>query len=90
MNDSKTFLAFVTLLAVALCNGNKVSRASEPNEGLVVERKIYAFPSYEQAVQTTDVQKADIETLLQGVESRAAVALGLGILPSRYVPPRSD
>jgi hypothetical protein len=31
--------------------------ASDPNDGLVIECKIYAFPSYEQAVETTDVEK---------------------------------
>jgi len=57
VKKSKTFLAFVTLLAVTLCKGQQVSRASDTNDGLVIERKIYAFPSYEQAVQTTDVEK---------------------------------
>jgi len=57
MNNSKAFLIFITLLAVTLCHGRQVSRASDPNDGLVIERKTYAFPSYEQAVQTTDVEK---------------------------------
>jgi hypothetical protein len=48
-------LAFVALLAVTLCR--QVSLASDPNDGLVIERKTYTFPPYEEAVQTTDVEK---------------------------------
>lgn len=57
MKNFKALLTFVTLLTVTLCNGERVSRASDPNDGLVIERKVYAFPSYEKAVQTTDVEK---------------------------------
>ena len=49
MNTSKAFLVLVTLLEVTLCNGVQVSRASDPNDGLLIERRIYTFPSYEQA-----------------------------------------
>ena len=57
MNPSKGFLVVVALLAVALCNDNQVSRAADTNDGLVVERISYTFPTYEQAVETTDVEK---------------------------------
>ena len=57
MNNSRTLLVLATFLAITLCNGKQVSLASDPNDGLMIERKIYAFPSYEQAVQTTDVEK---------------------------------
>ena len=57
MNSSKGFLVVVALLAVALCNVKQVSGAAVTNNGSVVERKTYAFPTYEQAAETTDVEK---------------------------------
>ena len=57
MNPPRGFLFVVALLAVALCNNNQVSRAADTNDGLVIENKTYAFPTYEQAVETTDVEK---------------------------------
>jgi hypothetical protein len=45
MNNSRAFLAFVVPLAITLCNGKQVLLASDPNDGLVIERKPYAFPS---------------------------------------------
>lgn len=57
MKHSKTFLVLVPLLAVTLCNGEQVPRAFDPNDGLVIERKIYDFPSFEKAAETTDVGK---------------------------------
>jgi dipeptidyl aminopeptidase/acylaminoacyl peptidase len=57
MKNRKAFLAFVILLVVTLYSDTQVSRASDPSDGLLIERKVYAFPSYEQAVQTTDVEK---------------------------------
>jgi len=57
LNNSRAFLAFYRSSGCNLCNGKQVLLASDPNDGLVIERKPYAFPSYEQAVQTTDVEK---------------------------------
>ena len=57
MNSREGLLVVVALLAVALCNDNPVSGAAVTNNGSVVERKTYAFPTYEQAVETTDVEK---------------------------------
>ena len=51
MNSSKGFLVVIALLAVALCNDKQVSGAVVTNNGSVVERKAYAFPTYEQAVE---------------------------------------
>ena len=57
MKTSKSRLVFVTLLALTLCYGGQASRAADTSDGLVIERRIYAFPSYEKAVRTTDVKK---------------------------------
>ncbi|HEX8492466.1 MAG TPA: prolyl oligopeptidase family serine peptidase [Pyrinomonadaceae bacterium] len=49
--------AFVLLLFVILyacCN--HVSFAVETNDGSIIERKAYSFPTYEQAVKDTDVE----------------------------------
>jgi len=57
MNTSKAFLVLVTLLTVSVCNADQASRDANADDGSVVERKTYAFPTYEQAVETTDVEK---------------------------------
>jgi hypothetical protein len=57
LNNSRAFLAFYRSSGCNLCNGKQVLLASDPNDGLVIEREPYAFPSYEQAVQATDVEK---------------------------------
>ena len=57
MKNFVTFLAFTTLLVVIPGNGQQVSPASDTSDGSVVERKTYEFPSYEKAVDTTDVEK---------------------------------
>ena len=56
MRNCKAFRVLVSLLVVALGHQNDL-RASDPNDGLVAERKPYTFQSYEQAVQATDVEK---------------------------------
>jgi dipeptidyl aminopeptidase/acylaminoacyl peptidase len=71
MKTSKAFLLYVSLLAITVCSGRQISRASDANDGVVIERKIYAFPSYEQAVQNTDVEKyASKETYEAAVNDR--------------------
>ncbi|HSS20190.1 MAG TPA: prolyl oligopeptidase family serine peptidase [Pyrinomonadaceae bacterium] len=45
------------LLVVLFCSANQILRASETNDGSIVERKTYSFPTYEQAVEKTDVEK---------------------------------
>jgi dipeptidyl aminopeptidase/acylaminoacyl peptidase len=67
VKNSKAFLLFVTLLAVIVCNVEPVLRAAESNDGLVIERKFYAFPSYEQAMRTTDVEKYSKQAYEQAV-----------------------
>ena len=98
MNNSRALLAFVALLAVALCNGKQVLLASDPNDGLVIERKPYAFPSYEQAVQTTDVEKYTTKQAYEKAVSHGDSALeklkymsdGLKVVAYLYKPRETE
>jgi dipeptidyl aminopeptidase/acylaminoacyl peptidase len=54
MNLLKSSAVFVIRIFVALLSA---SSAFALNDGAIIERKVYAFPSYEQAVQATDVEK---------------------------------
>ena len=56
MKRLHAFLAFVTSLTIVL-GGIQITHAADSKDGLVVEDTAYPFPSYEQAVQTTDVEK---------------------------------
>jgi dipeptidyl aminopeptidase/acylaminoacyl peptidase len=60
MKRLQAFLAFVTLFTIVL-GGIQITRAADSKDGLVVEDKAYSFPSYEQAVQTTDAEKYTTE-----------------------------
>jgi hypothetical protein len=60
MKRLQAFLASATLFTIIL-NGMQITNAGDSEDGLVVEDKAYPFPSYEQAVQTTDVEKYTTE-----------------------------
>ena len=57
MNTSRALAVLITLLAMMLGAGEQVLRASDSNDGSIIQRKTYAFPSYEKAVEITDVEK---------------------------------
>jgi dipeptidyl aminopeptidase/acylaminoacyl peptidase len=53
MRVSQALLIPLALLAVSVCNAQRLGS----DDGLLIERKTYAFPAYEQAAQATDVEK---------------------------------
>ena len=56
MRITKVMWAFAVLGLISICAESRVSCAYVTQAGQVVERKTYVFPSYEQAVQITDVE----------------------------------
>ena len=52
----KTLLTLVTFLVINLYACNVVALAFNPDDGSVVERQAYSFPSYEQAAQATNIK----------------------------------
>lgn len=71
MTAAKKLSILTTLLVVNLFVFNQVSFASGTNDGSIVERKVYSFPSYEEAVKATDVENyASKESYQRAVNDR--------------------
>ncbi len=96
MRSSKSFTAAALLLAACFASPASGARAAE--DGAVVERKAYSFPSYEQAVRDTDVEryadKAEYESAVGDakfeLEKLKYLSDGLKVVAYLYRPKQVD
>lgn len=95
---SKTFFIFALCLALAPDTSGQPSPAPGVNDGAIVERKVYAFPAYEKAVEATDVEDyASKEAYERAVGDRrfefqklTYVSDGLKVVAYLYKPTRTE
>jgi len=86
------------VLLLVLAASQSFSRPSDATDGVVTERKAYTFPSYDKAVETTDVeiyaQKADYEKAVGDVnfefEKLKYMSDGLKVTAYLYKPKRTE
>src|SRR4051812_8525989 len=96
MRSLKSFTASALLLAA--CFVFPASGAPTAEDGAVVERKVYGFPSYEQAVRDTDVEryadKAEYESAVGDakfeLEKLKYLSDGLKVVAYLYRPKQAD
>jgi dipeptidyl aminopeptidase/acylaminoacyl peptidase len=94
---SKACVAFAALLMFVVCAPAQPSSPAGTNNGTIVERKAYAFPPYEKAVQATDVEDyAPKEAYEQAVNDRrfelqkvTYMSDGLRVVAYLYKPVRT-
>jgi dipeptidyl aminopeptidase/acylaminoacyl peptidase len=94
----KAALLFATLLALNLPAQGQAPHAIDANGGLVLERKAYAFPTFEKAVETTMVEDyATKEAYERAVNDRRYVfqklkymSDGLKVVAYLYQPARIE
>lgn len=98
MPVSKTYLACVTLLTLAVHAHAQTSAPSGALDGAVVRREAYAFPPYEKAVRDTDVENyASREAYEQAAGDRrfelqklTYMSDGLRVVAYLYKPVRTE